>query len=163
MKKLVLVATLFFCLLFPSCRGQEYGILPYQDKNIDAECTLNSEYKIRIVKENGRGHICFLEPTELSTISFSIEDERVTGNAGETKIPLPEKNTRGILAIFNMFSLKEGEISSARQEGSLSYIEFTTSYGVYSLTLGKNSMPKNIKIVSSDYTFDISIDTILLK
>lgn len=162
MKRLLFLGIIILPLLFSSCRGQNYGILSYQEKNIDAVCTLNSIYKIQISKENIGGRVCFLEPKELSTVSFSIENSTVTANASGTKIPLPTDGTRGILAIFNMFSLSEGDLRCAKESEGYSYMEFSNDYGVYALTLNKSSLPKSVRIVSSEYTFDIIIDTISL-
>ena len=163
MKKIILFVPLIFCLFLSSCQRGSYGILSYQEKNIEAECTLNGEYKILVTKEKGAGSIRFLEPSELSSISFLISGEEIIAKSEDVEIPLAKENAYGTLAIFNMFSLSEGELYSAKQEGEYSKMEFLNDYGLYQLTLGKNSMPKAIKIVSSDYTFDISIDAILLK
>ena len=117
MKRIVLLIPLIFCLFFSSCQGGSYGILSYQEKNIEAECTLNGEYKILVTKENGGGSIAFLEPSELSSISFLIENGKIVAKSESVLVPLPEKSATGILAILNMFSLSEGELYTAKQDG----------------------------------------------
>ena len=149
-------------LLLCSCGTRSFGILSYQEKSIRAECTLNSEYKIEITKENGGGRVSFLEPSELSYISFSINDECVTATSGEVTITMEKESATGILAIFNIFSLDEAELCTAKSNGEYTLMEFSNEYGIYTLTLGKNSLPKRVKIASSTYTFDISVDAISL-
>ena len=163
MKKLFL--TSFFCiflLVLCSCRAQNYGILSYQGKMIDAECTLNGEYKISISKHGEEKKICFLEPSALSPISFEIVKETVTARAGEAIIPLDGENVRGILALGNVFSLNEGSLTTAAALGEGSNMEFQTEYGTYTLTLGKNNLPSRVQIYSMDYRYDIEINAIML-
>ena len=149
-------------LLLCSCGARSFGILSYQEKSIRAECTLNEEFKIEIIKENGGGRVSFLEPSELSYISFSINENYVTAKSGDVEITLENEQSTGILAIFNIFSLDEAELCTAKSENELTLMEFSNEYGIYTLTLGKNSLPKRVKIASSTYTFDISVDAISL-
>ena len=163
MKKLFLIQ--FFCvflLVFSSCRVQNYGILSYQEKAIDAECTLNGEYKISIRKHGSEKKICFSEPSALSHISFEIVGENVTARAGEVEIQLEPETVRGILALSNVFSLNEGALSTAGALGERSNMEFQTEYGTYTLTLGKNGLPSRVQIYSAHYRYDISVDAIKL-
>ena len=163
MKKIFLIS--FFCiflLVLSSCRVQNYGILSYQEKKIDAECTLNGEYKISISKHAEKKKISFLEPSALSHISFEIEGESVTARAGEALISLDGENVRGILALSSVFSLNESSLATAGVLGERSNMEFQTEYGTYTLTLGKNNLPSRVQIYSADYRYDVSIDAIML-
>ena len=149
-------------LLFCSCHSQSYGILKYQDKKINAECTLNGEYRISIKKDGEKREICFLEPTSLAHISFAIDGEIIVGHAGEVEIPFEAGSVRGLLALSNIFSLSEDSLSVATSNGDVAIMEFSTEYGTYSLTFGKNDLPSSVKIYSDDYRYDISIDAISL-
>ncbi len=163
MKKLLLVAFLCAIILFScSCRSQKYGILSYQDKKIDAECTLNGQYKISIKKDGDLRKIQFLEPQSLSYISFEIEGESAKGRAGELEIPLDSASVRGIFALSNVFSISEECLSSAVSVGEDASLEFDTEYGRYKLTLGKNELPRRVQIHSPDYRYDITIDAIMI-
>lgn len=163
MKKLFLALT--FCIILAflcSCQNQKYGILKYQDEKINAECTLNGEYRISIKKDGDKKEISFLEPASLSHISFAIDGESIIGRVGELEIPLEYTNARGIFALSNIFSLSEECLCTATSQGSCSSLEFRTDYGVYTLTLGKNNLPNTIQIYSTDYRYDISIDAITI-
>ena len=161
MKRFFVILVLF-SLCLSACGTRSFGILPYQNKEIRAECTLNDQYKIEITKENGGGRVSFLEPTELSYISFLINENYVTAKSGDVEITLENEQSTGILAIFNIFSLDEAELCTAKSENELTLMEFSNEYGIYTLTLGKNSLPKHVKISSPAYTFDISVDAISL-
>ena len=161
-KRLLLLPFCILLLLLCSCHSQGYGILKYQDKKISAECTLNGEYKITIKKEGEVREICFLEPPSLKYISFEIKGDIVIGRAGELEIPFDEGNVRGICALSNIFSLNEECLSTAAAQDEGACLEFETEYGTYKLTLGKNELPSAVQILSSDYRYDISIDSIAL-
>lgn len=161
MKKLLL--SFIACLtifLFCSCQSQGYGILKYQDKKISAECTLNGEYKILIEKSGEKRKISFLSPPALTHISFEIDKEGVVGQAGELEIPLENESVRGIFALSNIFSLSEECLTTAASEGGGAYMEFSTDYGTYRLTLGKNELPSAVQIYSTEYRYDITVDAI---
>lgn len=161
MKKRLLACLLCLVVfLICSCKGQSYGILKYQDKKINAECTLNGEYKISIKKDGDLGEISFLSPPALSYISFEINKDVVVGHAGELEIPLESESVRGILALKNIFSLSEECLCTASSLGECTFLEFSTEYGTYRLTLGKNGLPSSVQIICADYRFDISIDAI---
>ena len=163
MKKIFLMMCFcIFVLLFSSCRVQNYGILSYQEKKIDAECTLNGEYKISIAKRGELREISFLEPSTLSHISFKINGESIVARAGETEIPLEPENVRGILALSSVFSLSESCLATAGILDERSNMEFQTEYGTYTLTLGKNNLPSRVQIYSEYYRYDVSIDAIML-
>lgn len=149
---------LFLC----SCHNQSYGILKYQDKKINAECTLNGEYKISIKKDGQKREIGFLEPPSLAHISFKIDGESVTGYAGALEIPFESENVMGILALSSIFSLGEEALSTASVTEDGETLEFLTEYGTYKLTLGKNEMPSNVQIYSPNYRYEITIDAIMI-
>ena len=164
MKKLVIFFMLFvFSLSLCACHNQKYDILSYQEKEIYAECTLNGEYKIKIVKKKEATCVGFLPPSSLSNIEFVITENSVLGKSGELEIPLEKSNASGIYAIGMVFSLCEGDLSCAKGQGKESYMEFTNEHGIYKLLLGENNLPKSVEIVSSAFLLDITFDAILLK
>ena len=155
----------FFCLallFLCSCQNQSYGILKYQDKKISAECTLNGEYKILIEKDGDKRRISFISPSALTHVSFEINGESVVGRAGELEISLENEDVRGIFALSSIFSLGEEYLSAAVSEGERAYLEFSTEYGIYRLTLGKNDLPSTVQIYSEDYRYEVSIDAITI-
>lgn len=163
MKK-VCVFCFLACFVFALCAcHQNYGILSYQEKEIDAVCTLNDNYKIKIEKKNNHTCVGFLEPKSLSSISFVVEENTVLAKSNELEIPMEKEKMRGVVAISKIFSLYEKELTLASGKSDYSYMEFSCELGLYKLTLGKNNLPLSVEIISNEYHFYISIDTISLK
>lgn len=163
MKKLCLCFILLFTLCFLSCGKQSYGILSYQEKNIEAECTLNGEYKILIKKDGAKRSVSFLEPSSLCSVCFVYENDKIIGRAGEMEIPLNKESLDGVMAILGVFSLSEECLTYASGSGEGDVLEFVNELGSYRLTIGKNDLPKRIVIESSHYDYDILVDAISIK
>ena len=84
----------------------------------------------------------------------------MVGQAGELEIPLENESVRGIFALSNIFSLSEECLTTATSEGGGAYMELSTDYGTYRLTLGKNELPSAVQIYSTEYRYDITVDAI---
>lgn len=162
MKKLAFLPILLCLLMLPGCHGQSYGILSYQEKEIYAECVLNGEYKIAVNKGNDQKTVSFLEPSELSSVSFIEKDGKITACAKNVEIPFESSDLEGVSAILSMFSLDEKCLVSATSTGDSACMEFTSAHGSYKITIGKNDLPKHIEILSDSYEFDIVIEAIRL-
>lgn len=160
MKRLYLCLLLLCLLPLSSCHGQRYGILSYQENEIYAECILNGEYKIAITKKENEKAVSFLEPSSLSTVSFTESNGEVVGCAGEIEIPFAEGDIDGVLAILSMFSLDEETLVLATSVNEEACMEFLNTFGRYKVTLGKNDLPRHIEISSASYAFDIAIEAI---
>ena len=163
MKRLCLFLLPALLLLLSSCHSQEYGILKYQEKNIEAECTLNGEYKILVTKNGEKSSVSFIEPSSLSSISFTYEGERVTARASDMEITLPKNELEGAVAVLSMFSLSEECLVSVSNGENGDIMEFDSDLGNYKLTMGENDMPKRIEIQAERYEFDIIVDSIMIK
>ncbi|MBQ7352612.1 MAG: hypothetical protein IJW54_01255 [Clostridia bacterium] len=154
MKKALILLPLIL-LSLSSCINQSYGILPYQQKNIEAEITVNNEFKIRLIKrENITLEI--IEPKELDTMSFIIEENGILAKNNNIEILLEKESLDGIYALSQIFSLNESFLTSM-EEGQLTFEQNETHY---KLTLGKNDLPDKIIISSNSFYYEISIDGI---
>lgn len=162
MKRLILIVITLSLIFLFSCQSQQYGILSYQEKNIEAECTLNGEYKILITKSNGRTDVKFTEPSELKSVGFYKENEKIYGYAGDTEIPFEYQDLAGVSSILCVFSLDEGTLASAVSKNDLACMEFTNELATYKITFGKNELPKQIEISSDDYELFLVVDAIKL-
>ena len=162
MKKFAFLLGLFCLLSLCACHGQRYGVLSYQENDIYAECLLNGEYKIALTQTESEKTVTFLEPSSLSSITFSLKDEKIIGQVGEINVPFESANLDGISAILSVFSLDEANLGSVTGTNEATCMEFTSSLGTYKVTLGKNELPKRIEILSEEYEFDIVIEAIRL-
>lgn len=163
MKKLCLLLLPLLAFFTLSCHSQDYGILSYQEKSIEAECSLNGEYKILVTKDGEKCSVAFLEPTSLSTVSFTYENDKIVARAGEMEMPLNKEELDGVMAILNMFSLNEECLAYAGSGENGEVLEFISELGSYRLTMGENDVPKRIEITSESYEFDIAIEAMKLK
>ncbi|MBO5338370.1 MAG: hypothetical protein J6A96_01570 [Clostridia bacterium] len=163
MKRLSLFLLPVLLFFVVSCHNQSYGILSYQDKNIEAECTLNGEYKILVTKSGEKSSVSFIEPSSLSSVSFTYEGERVTARASDMEITLPKNELEGAVAVLSMFSLSEECLVSVSKGENGDIMEFDSEHGSYRLTMGENDMPKRIEIEAEGYQFDIIVESIMIK
>ena len=162
MKKLFLVLTFILIFSLAGCRGQSYGILSYQEKNIEAQCTLNGEYKILVTKTEKKSSVCFLEPSSLAHFSFTLSENGLTAKADDMEIPLNGDSASGVSALLSMFSLSEECLVRASQENGGDVFEFSSDRGEYRLTMGEAGVPKRIEISNTDFSFDIVVDAVKL-
>ena len=134
----------FFGLMLCAC-GREYGILDYQEKNISAECLINSKYRVQITKDDALCRVEILEPTEASGISFEISERGVFAKAKDFEMEIPGEYLEGICAIGSIFSQSEEFLSSATQNegGSVftSSSERVTTLQRYAVSSSFISMP----------------------
>lgn len=154
MKKALILLPLIL-LSLSSCINQSYGILPYQQKNIEAEITVNNEFKIRLIKKENIT-LEIIEPKELDTMSFIIEENGVLAKNNNVEILLEKKSLDGIYALSQIFSLNESYLTSMED----SQLTFEQNETHYKLTLGKNDLPDKIIISSNSFYYEISIDGI---
>ncbi len=157
MKKIFALAllSLFFII---SCK-QEYGILDYQDNNIEAECEINQKYKVVIIKNGGTLSLEIREPLSLCGVKFQIADGKASIIKNELKIPISKESLRGICALTNIFSLDEGTITTATENNIIS---FENEYGIYRVLYGESSLPQKIEISGDGYDYAVTINTIKL-
>ena len=162
MKKLAFLPILLCLLLFSGCHGQRYGILSYQEKEIYAECVLNGEYKIAVSQKSGEKSVSFLEPSELSSISFIEKDGKITACAKDVEIPFESGDLKGISALLSMFSLSEEALTYAGTGGDGEILEFSYASGEYILTMNDIGLPKRIQIYSESFNYDILVNFVKL-
>lgn len=162
MKRLVFILLPILILSLFSCQEQKYDILSYQEKEIEADCTLNDEYKIKVTKKDGVSTVSFAEPHSLSYFSFTLKNGEITAKASDLEIPLNNERYQGAYALLSMFSLSDECLVYAGTNGETEVFEFSSDTGEYKLTMGEAGVPKTIEIFGDCFSFDIVIDAIKL-
>ena len=162
MKKLIFVFALLI-LILTGCDNRKYNILNYQDKSIVAKCTVNEKYSLTVEKENSTYRIKIDEPKKLRGVEFEIGDEYALVKTDTVKIEIDKSKIKGICALSQMFSLSESALTSTTEKGQESTLTFENTLGCYTVTVGKNSMPKHITIFSPAYSYEITVDEISVK
>ena len=162
MKKLIFVLSLLI-LILTGCDNRKYNILSYQDKSIAAKCTVNEKYSLTVEKADGVYRVKIDKPANLCGVEFEIGEGYATVKTDTVKIDIEKSKIQGICAISQIFSLEEGALTGATEKGDDAVLTFENTLGSYTLTLGKNSMPKHITISSSSYSYEITVDEISIK
>ena len=157
MKKIIL-AFILSLLLFCSCKN-EYNILSYQENDIEAECVVNEKFNLEIKKTGKSVSISVLSPKSLAGVKFEIGENSSFVIKDEIKIPLKNEDISGIYALSRIFSLNEEAITTASYEGVIS---FDTEYGIYSVSYGKNNLPKSITVYGNGFSYSVVIKGIKL-
>lgn len=155
MKRLFLILFFFGVLCLFSCQG-EYGILDYQSKDITAECKINGKYTVEIKKRTDNCTLTVLEPENAKGITFTV-GEGVTLSTSDFSLQVERERVRGICALGSIFSQSEECLTTANQKGEMSELTFQTEECVYQITMGKNSLPQRVHIVSESFEYDVEI------
>ncbi|MBO5287668.1 MAG: hypothetical protein J6B34_06035 [Clostridia bacterium] len=160
MKRLVIFLALI-ALLSCSCQ-QKYDILDYQGGNIEAHCTVNEKYSVVIKSNKEALTLEIVEPVRLKGVTFQIGNE-VYASVNDVKIKIKPEQIKGICALCHMFSLEEETMTAAEKNGEGSELTFLDSYGAYTLTLGKGSVPSRVIINGEKYSYNVIIDGIKIE
>ena len=161
MKRLFFILLFFGIIALCGCQ-REKSLLEYQSKNISAECVVNNAYRVRLEKTDDSHRLTVLEPKEAQGISF-ILGETVTAVCGQWETEMSRKDLKGICAIGGIFSQKEDCLTGAAPQGEGSVLTFCEGECLYSITLGKSSLPRHVRISAKDFEYDIEIVSIELK
>lgn len=151
----ICVLFLFALLLF-SC-GQKFDLLKYQNGDISARCLVNDEYVINVKKSDGLRSLSIIEPSELDTISFELENGECVAICDGAKIPLDISKLDGIVAMCSIFDLDEGAISSTLVEENGTVVSFSQNDLLYSVSYGKDSLPTKIDISGDGFVLSLKI------
>ena len=148
-------------MIFLCACGRQEKILEYQERDITANCIINGKYGVLLEKRGGEVTITVTEPDYARGITFVL-GEGVTASVGETEIHLDKETVKGICAIGETFSQSEECLigASSGEEGSV--LTFQREGCLYRLTLGKNSLPKQVYISSESFEYNMEIASIEL-
>lgn len=158
MKKFTLILALFL-LFLTGCRESSYDILPYQEKDLEALCVINEKYTVKLTKIGVRKGLVVLEPSTLSGVEIYYDDTGAYLVVEDTKIPVERENLKGIEALLSAFSLSEEYLVRANGN-DVATLEFQSQDLYYTLTLGKNRMPKSIAIQGSGIDYRVEVKEI---
>lgn len=160
-RSLILLIFLLILCLF-GCTQKEYGILLYQEKDIEASCIINEKYTATITKSDGVFTISIIEPSELNTVKFEIHENEAYAIAGYVRVPMEKKSLKGICALLYMFSLDEASLTTATEVENGAELEFSNDYGSYKIVTNKDGIPKSCQISGDSYEYTVEIASIAL-
>lgn len=160
MKRLFFILLFYGGLFLLSCQ-EEYGILDYQERDIVAVCRVNEKYTVEIAKTEGICTLTVKEPQNMAGLTFQI-GETVRAVAGKTEIQMDKESLGGICALASIFSQSEECLTAATEEGQGSTLTFQNETCTYKITLGKNSLPQRVYILSESFEYNVEIVSIEL-
>lgn len=124
-------------------------------------CTVNGKYKVEIAKTKELCKITVQEPENIKGISFEIGERAYTVYEG-VKIESTKESLDGICALSEIFSQSEDCLTTAKGDGAESILTFQRENCTFKLTMGKNSLPKHVHILSSSFEYNVDILSIEL-
>ena len=161
MKRSLLLFILVFSAFLLSCRGEKYGVIPFESKDASLECTVNEKFDLIISKtEEG----CFLKvksPSQLEGMVFSFyESGKTVIESDGVKIPSAKNDLSGIYAMASVFDLTEDMMVSAVSEDGNGNLRFQKGNDTYTLVYDKHGFIRQVKVESPLYEYDISVHSI---
>ena len=124
-------------------------------------CTVNGKYKVEIAKTKELCKITVQEPENIKGISFEIGERAYTVYEG-VKIESTKESLDGICALSEIFSQSEDCLTTAKGDGAESILTFQRENCTFKLTMGKNSLPKQVQILSDSFEYNVDILSIEL-
>ena len=158
----VAILLLLLAVMLCGCAKREYGILEYQDKDVEAECIVNEKYRVKITKTDEKSTVTVLEPKSAEGISFEIFGDCVALSSGEMTIRADKSSLGGVCALGSIFSQREDALTSAKEEGEGSVLTFCDGGTTFVFTMGEGSLPKRVKITGDGYEYTVEICSIKL-
>ena len=119
---LMLCITLSVC----GCQNRRYNIIPFENKNAELECIVNSKFNVTIKKEDNTLSLTVNEPTEIAGAMFVFSETESYAISGETKIPIDKSAYSGIYALVSILNIKEEMSLSAARSETGSSVMFST-------------------------------------
>lgn len=164
MKK-ILISVLMLCIAFltSGCQNQRYNIIPFENKNAELECMVNSKFNVTIKKEDNTLSLTVNEPTEIAGAMFVFSDTDSYALSGETKIPIDKSAYSGIYALVSILNIKEEmSLSASRGEGGSS-VMFSNADATYLFNYDSNGYLVSVRIESPDFIYDVAINGIKIQ
>lgn len=152
----VFIASICILISLFSCE-KKFDLLEYQSADICAKCLVNDTYIINVEKSQGLRSLSIIEPVELDTISFKLENDTAIAICDGTEIPIDISNLGGIVALCSIFDLDSEAISSSSVDESGTTVSFLIEGVSYSVSYGKNNLPTHFNISSDNFSLAVKV------
>ena len=151
---------MLFSLLFSSCNGESYDILPFENKDVRAECTVNEKFDIVIEKRGSSLSLTVLSPKEISGVSFVFSEEGDKIISGDVSIPTSRKELYGIYSMASALTLKNDAMTSAVSRDGVGEISFDKDGLVYTLLFDADGKITDVKITGNSLDYRLAVHSI---
>ena len=157
-RALILILLLCSILSGSGCKHQSYGIIPFENKNAELECIVNSKFNVKIKKDDNTLSLTVNEPTEIAGVIFVFSDTDSYALSGETKIPIDKSAYSGIYALVSILNIKEEmSLSASRGEGGSS-VMFSNADATYLFNYDSNGYLVSVRIKSPDFIYNVTVN-----
>ena len=140
-----------------SCGRPDYKILPFEGKNVYAECEINGKFTVIIKKEDFTCGMEIVSPSEISEIEFTFSETGDYVKSGDITMPLDRNLLSGIYALSSLFDIKEEAMISAVSKEGKGFIEFQNEAGAYTLIFDANGYITDAEISGDDFDYKVKI------
>lgn len=159
MKKILIsVLMLSIAFLTSGCQSQRYHIIPFENKNAELECIVNSKFNVKIKKEDNTLSLEVCSPKEIKGMKFVFTESDSYAFTEDTKIPIDKKSYSGIYAIASILNIKEEMSISASSNDHGASVIFTNDGCNYSFGYDDGGYLVSVEIKSPDFTYSIIIN-----
>lgn len=163
MKRSICVFLVLICLTLSSCTESEYKILPFEDKTVRAECTVNDSFDVIIYKDKDSCSLEVIAPSELYGLKFLFSDSGSYAASGELKIPVSRDDLNGIYALSSLFNISEDMMVSASSKDGRGYVGFSRDDAEYTFIFDNDGFIEGAVISSDQYEYKIRIRAMEIK
>ena len=146
-----------------SCQKEIYGVLPFENRNVYAECTVNGKFRIIIEKTGNDRYLRVLSPTELSGMEFFFSETESYVISGNMKIPTDRKQLDGIYALASLFHINEAMLTSAVSENGKGNLTFQSEDCEYTLVFNNNGELITALICGDGYEYNVIISSLKIE
>ncbi len=162
MKRLFALLLILISVIFVSCNREKYHILPFEGKDVRAECVINEKFDAIIEKSGDTLSLNVISPKEIGGISFVFSDAADKMISGEMSIPISREELYGIYTLASVFELNEEAMTSAVSRDGVGELSFSENGIDYSFFFGGEGEITEIRINGKglDYTVKISMLTV---
>ncbi|MBQ9743729.1 MAG: hypothetical protein IJW19_01240 [Clostridia bacterium] len=163
MKRFFALFLIFISLFSISCKKETYNILPFENRNVYAECTVNGKFRIIIEKIGNDRYLRVLSPTELSGVEFFFSETESYVISGDIKIPTDRKQLDGIYALSSLFNINEAMLTSAVSENGKGNLTFQNEGCEYTLIFNNKGELSNALICGDGYEYNVVISLLKIE
>jgi len=157
MKKILAAILMILCIPCAVGCNEKYGIIPFENKDVIAECCVNGRFDVIITKEGEATTIEVASPEEIGGLTFHFSKGESYVISGDVKIPITKSTYKGIYAIAFIFNIREDMALSATSQDGNGTVDFSCQMGEYSFIYDSKGYLYKVHIKSPDYEYEIDI------
>jgi len=163
MKRSFLLFLSVFSLFLISCVRQSYGILPFEGKDVYAECKINGKFDAIIEKTEGTRLLRTLSPSEIEGIEFVFSDSGDFVTSGNISMSFDREHLLGIYALSSLFNISEEMTVSAVSRDEMGMLTLSYEGIEYTLIFDREGNLREANILGDCFSYNVEITHIRIE